>query len=313
MQDAVNVFDTQMQGLPRQEWLSKLEEMVDENGYFQPLGDHHFAAFTEDKPILLVTFETLQDIQARNDNGQPLGFELVRELGWSNLCLLSDGQTWFRDSNVYGYFDRLVDDGFFDEFEQVIFYGAGACGYAAAAFSVAAPSATVVALHPQATLDPRLTPWENRFPGMRKVSFTNRYGFAPDMLDAAERAFVIYNPALTPDAIHAAMFARPNVTLLRTSLPRPKLEPVLLELQVLYRILVKAAQQKLDERSFGRLMRARRDYLPYLRFLLDQTEKRSTPLLTQVLCKNVATRLNAPRFRRKLVKMENADEERMTG
>jgi hypothetical protein len=43
-----------------------------------------------------------------------------------------------------------VDDGFFDEFEQVIFYGSGSSGYAAAAFSVAAPGATVIAVQPQA-------------------------------------------------------------------------------------------------------------------------------------------------------------------
>ena len=49
------------------------------------------------------------------------------------------GDTWFRDNRVYGYFDRLIADGFFEDFDTVIFYGAGSCGYAAAAFSVAAP------------------------------------------------------------------------------------------------------------------------------------------------------------------------------
>jgi hypothetical protein len=50
--------------------------------------------------------------------------------------------------------------GFFDDFDQVVFYGAGQCGYAAAAFSVATPGATVVAIQPQATLDPRVTEWD---------------------------------------------------------------------------------------------------------------------------------------------------------
>ena len=64
---------------------------------------------------------------------------------------------WFRYPKVHAYFNRLVDDGFFDDLDKVVFYGAGPCGYAAATFSVAAPGATVVAIQPQATLDPRVT------------------------------------------------------------------------------------------------------------------------------------------------------------
>ena len=41
---------------------------------------------------------------------------------------------------VYGFFDQILDDGFFDEFDTIIFYGAGPCGYAATAYSVAAPA-----------------------------------------------------------------------------------------------------------------------------------------------------------------------------
>ena len=50
---------------------------------------------------------------------------------------------------------------------------------------------------------------------MRRLDFTSRYGYAPDMLDAAGKAFVLYDPMDRLDAMHAALFARPNVTLLR--------------------------------------------------------------------------------------------------
>ena len=52
-----------------------------------------------------------------------IGWEFVRRHGWSHLCLISDGDTWFRDRKIWGYFDRLIDDGFFEDFDQVIFYG----------------------------------------------------------------------------------------------------------------------------------------------------------------------------------------------
>ncbi len=309
MQDAVNFFDTPMLGLERDQWLAKLEEIADDHGNFEQLGKRHFASFVEDtSKTLLVTFETIQSIQARKETGQPLGFELVQELGWSHLCLLSDGQTWFRDAKVYAYFDRLIDDGFFDEFDKVVFYGAGPCGYAASAFSVASPGATVIALQPQATLDPRLTAWDDRFTHMRGTSFTSRYGFAPDMVDAAKRAYVIYNPHLTQDAMHAAMFARPNVTLLRAPMIGPNLENGLYTMQILLRVIVKASQGKLTDQSFGRLLRARREYLPYLRALLGQTELRERPDLSKMVCANVTRRFNAPRFKRKLAELENETE-----
>ncbi|MCP4820726.1 MAG: phosphoadenosine phosphosulfate reductase, partial [Shimia sp.] len=256
MQDSPNGFDAPMLGLKKAEWLAKLEEVAEEHGHFHPLGERHCATLIEDKPVLLVTFETIQGIQKRGDTGQPLGFELVRELGWSHLCLLCDGNTWFRDPEVIAYFDRLTDDGFFDEFDQVIFYGAGTCGYAAAAFSLAAPGATVIAIKPQATLSPDMAGWDHRFPAARRKSFSGRYGFAPDMLGGSDQAFVIYDPLEDLDAMHAALFRRRNVELLGIPRMGSQPEPHLLEMQILFRILAKAGAGKLNRETFFKLYRA---------------------------------------------------------
>lgn len=163
----------------------------------------------------MVTFETVATLRAISPNSHLFGWELFKENGWLHLSIISDGDTCFRDPNVYAYFDRLVDDEFFNDFDQVVFYGAGPRGYAAAAFSVAAPGATVVAIQPQATLDPRVTEWDDRHLKIRRTDFTSLYGYAPDMLDAAEQAYVIYDPYKRLDAAHAAMFTRSNVKTLR--------------------------------------------------------------------------------------------------
>ncbi|SFL90646.1 phosphoadenosine phosphosulfate reductase [Shimia aestuarii] len=312
MQDSPNGFDAPMLGLKRKAWLAKLEEIAEEHGYFQPLGAKHCATLIEDKPILLITFETMQSIQDRGDTGQPLGWELVRELGWSHLCLLSDGDTWFRDPAVYAYFDRLSDDGFFEDFDRIVVYGAGSCGYAAAAFSAAAPGSTVVALQPQATLDPDLAGWDRRFPEARRLSFTDRYGYAPDMLDAAEDAFVIHDPRQDLDAMHAALFARENVTRLATPFLGDDIEADLLEMQILFRILAKAGAGKLTPHAFHRLYRARRTHMPYLNALLREIERQKRPFIKALLCANVARRLKEPRFMRKLnMLVQAADKGRL--
>ncbi len=314
MQDSPNGFDTPMLGLDRDAWLAHLEEIAEEHGHFQPLGQNHCATLVEDKPVLLVTFETMQSIQARNDTGQPLGWELVRELGWSHLCILSDGDTWFRDPAVYAYFDRLADDGFFDEFERVVFYGTGPCGYAAAAFSLASPGATVVAVQPQATLDPRIAGWDRRHMAARHLNFSDRYSYAPDMLDAAESAFVLFDPKQDLDAMHAALFRRPNTTLLQTAHLGNTLESDLLEMQILFRILVKAGTGSLTAEVFYKLYRARRTHLPYLNSLLSDTALKQRPFVTALLCANVARRLKEPRFMRHLDGLvQDADQGLLVG
>jgi hypothetical protein len=302
MQDDLSVFDTSLANLPKGEWSQKISEIAEEHGYFQALGKRHLAAFVKDKPILLVTFETVQGLRSLSEASHPMGWELFKSHGWSNLSIVSDGETWFRDPQVYAYFDRLVDNGFFDEFEQVVFYGAGSCGYAAAAFSVAAPGATVIAVQPQATLDPRVTEWDDRFVKMRRADFTTRYGYAPDMLDAAEQAYVIYDPYVTLDAAHAAMFTRPNVKKLRIPNMGNALQSEMMKMDVLLPLILTAADDNLTTLRFAKLMRARRKNRAYLYRLMQKLDSGNRDPLTKMLCEHVTNRFKAQRFANRLAK-----------
>ncbi|MEP4195768.1 MAG: phosphoadenosine phosphosulfate reductase [Aliishimia sp.] len=305
MQDTPNTFAEPLAGLNKADWISKLEEISEEHGYFERLGSNHFAALVEDRSVLLVTFETLQGIRALDEDAQPLGWELVKSVGWSHLALISNGDTWFRDDSVYAYFDRLVDDGFFDSFEKVVFYGAGPCGYAAAAFSVVAPGATVIAIQPQATLNPEVTGWDERFVDERRLDFTSRYGYAPDMLEAASNAFILYDPFYTLDSMHAALFTRPNVTKLQMRHMGDTLQTHLLEMQLVYRMIAQAGAGKLSRTSFAKLLRARRDYAPYLRHVMATLDRDGRDALTMMLCENVTSRMNAPKFSRRLKELQD--------
>lgn len=296
MTDETPTLETSLVDLPRREWIARVEEIADEDGYVEQLGRRHHAIFIEEGTTLIVTFETLQGIQALSDLGQPLGWEMIRQHGWSHLCLASNGDTWFRDPAVYGYFDRLIDDGFFDEFDQVVFYGAGPCAYAAAAYSVASPGARVVAIQPQATLDPRITEWDDRFTDMRIHDFTTRYGYAPEMLDAADHAYVLYDPREQLDAMHAALFTRPNVTKLRLRFMGDALQTDLLEMETWVALVHAAGTGSLTEAKFAELYRARRDYRPYLRNLLVALDADERTPLVEMLCSNVTSRIRARRF-----------------
>lgn len=300
-------FPPDLGNLPRADWLRSLRDIGETRGFAEPLGKAHAAIFVEDGDTLLVSFETTPGIEALSPTRTPLGFDMVASHGWSALTVLAHSDTWFRDPKVFAFFDQLQDDGFFDEFETVLFYGAGPCGYAAAAYSVAAPGARALLLQPQATLDPRVADWDDRFSDQRRRDFTSRYGFAPEMLEGAYRAYVIYDPRERLDAMHAALFERRNVTRLRVPFMGGAIQSDLLTLDILPSLLSAAAQDRLDYRLFAKMMRARRDHGPYLRKLLARLETEKRTGLARLLCQNVVARMKAPRFRRKLAALEAQD------
>lgn len=299
MIDAPFTIDSSLADLQTDDWLQAVSEVVEGDGFFQTLGEKHHAFSIKRNKTLLVTFETINGMRALSEKSQPLGWEMVRNNDWSHLCVASQGDTWFRDPAVYACFDQLIDDGFFDAFETVLFYGAGPAGYAAAAYSVASPGAQVVVIQPQATLDPRVTEWDDRFVEMRRTDFTSRFGYAPDMLDAANEAFVVYDPKVVLDAMHASLFTRPNVTKLRMPHMGVELQSTLLSLDQLESLLLLAADGQLNTLSFAKLYRARRDHRSYLQSLLVVLDADDRKLLMLKLCNFVTARMPAPRFVRK--------------
>ncbi len=286
------------------EWFEKIALIGDERGYFERLGTGHAALFVDEGPRLLVSFETVASIRNGSPEQLPLGYRVAQEHGWSHLCLIAEGETWFRDPAVYGYFDRLVDDAFFEDFDHVAFYGAGMCGYAASAFCVTAPGATVVAIQPQATLDPRVTEWDDRFSTHRRIDFTNRYGYAPEMIDGAGEVFILYDPKETADAMHAALFTKPFVSKLRCPHLGPYVELSLQQMEVLSPLLAHAGAGTLTAEIFHRLYRARRIHGGYLRALLSRLQDDDRPLLSTYVCHSVLSRMSAPRIRKRLEQAE---------
>jgi hypothetical protein len=258
-------------GMPA--WLDVMEKASEEEGYLEPLGARHWAFFHDDGPKLLVTFEAAADIRARSDQ-MPLGHSIAAARGWSALCIIADGATWYRDRRVYGYFDRLVDDAFLEDFDQVVFYGAGGmAGYAAAAYSVTAPGAAVVVITPRATMDPDLASWETRDLAARRLNFTDRYGYAPDMTEGAGQVFVLADPHFAPDAMHAALFARRNyVTRLAMRHTGPQTAEMARATELVAPLLDAAMSGTLSGKAFSTLWRgARRAHGSYVQSLRDRS------------------------------------------
>ncbi len=283
------------------EMLAALGDDLGEGGFQTELDANHIATFIARGPKLLVTFELAGHTIAASPDGMPLGLDFVEDKNCSLLQMTARKETWFRNPCVYEFMDRLVDDMFFEDFEQVLFYGAGTGAYSACAFSVAAPGATVVAISPQATLDTSRAGWDHRFPAARRFSFDDRYGYAPDMLEGAGEAFVLFDPYQPLDHIHASLFRGPNVTRLACRHFGGAVERGLREMDLLHQVIELASVDHLSAHVFFDLLRKRRTHGPYLRSLLQATGRRGNPLRVALLCDYVLrSRQNGPVFRRNL-------------
>ena len=284
------------------EWQRAMLAIAENDGDFLPLGDAHYAFFAEERPVLLVTFEDAGAVRDRPGN-LPEHYALAKDRGWSMLTILAEGETWWRDPAVFRYFDRLADDGFLEDFDRVIIDGAGAAGYAAAAYSITAPGAELVLVAPRATLDPALAGWDSRHRVARRINFRSRYGYAPDMTESASRVWLIHDPLHRPDAMHAALFQRPWVTPLHARHTGEGTEDTLIEMRVLDRIIEAAMDGKFSAEFFSWLWRGRRSNGNYLRSILAAARLAGHPEREIMICRSVTSRLNASRFARRLAEL----------
>jgi len=278
-----------------------LRDDLGSEGFQTALDENHMVTYIARGPKLLVTFETVEETLRISKNGLPIGLDFAEDKNWSLMHFSATAESWFRIKQVYDFIDELVDDCFFEEFDQVMFYGSAMGAYAACAFSVAAPNSTVMAIAPQATLDTERAGWDMRFPDAKRLIFNDRYGYAPDMLEGANKAYILFDPYKPLDHVHASLFNGPNVIRLKCRHLDGLIELALREMDALHQIIERAAEDSLDQASFYTLLRRRRNHVRYLRTLLHALGKRNRPLRVALLCKYVlGKKKGGPFFRKNL-------------
>lgn len=306
MSQSENTTTPTAEPLDRAGWMSLLRSMGEDSGAFEALGDHHWAILNEDGTTLVISFDRLEDIQALEPGKMPSVFSQATQNGWSHLSIISEGETWYRDPAVFAYLDRLVDDCFFDNYDRVVFFGAGMGAYAAAAFSVTAPGSTVLAVQPRASLDPEIAGWDTRFANARHLNFTKRYGYAPDMTEGAAQVFTLHDPYLRLDAMHVALFRKPFVTNLKARFLGDNVAKALAEMGILPKLIKAACDGNLSAKSYNTLWRERRNFGNYLRWILRACVDAGHPKREAMICRSVTSRLRAPGFRKHLEKLEKS-------
>lgn len=261
---------------PDEEWSVIAKDLAGKDGFFTDSGEHSFLYVPRGK-TLVVTFDNLDIAMTKRDTRRPWGFEFIEAQDWSMLGVMANGWTWFRDPTVTDEFDRLKQEGFFKQFSRVVFYGASMGGYGAAAYSSAAEGSTVFAISPQSTLDKSIVPWEMRYKTVWGRDFSGAYGDAAQVSDKAKTVHLMYDPYVKPDAAHAERFKGANVRYWRCPHLGHRLGSSLLQMGILNEVASKCINGKLDDATFSKLLRKRRNFARYLRELGHLALERNHP------------------------------------
>jgi hypothetical protein len=252
-------------------WARIATDLAGEDGWYRPGENGHSLLYMpRSKDTLVVTFDNLDVAMNNRKDRRPWGYSFIKEQNWSMLSAIAGGWTWYREPWVYDQFDELRQSGFFKQFQRVVFYGASMGGYAACAFSPAAPGCDVVAISPQSTVDKSVVPWETRYKTVWDRDFTGPYGDAAQVSQAARRVSILYDPYEPLDAGHAARFTNTNVSHLRAPLLGHRLGSSLLQMGILHPIILGALNGTLTEAEFYTLLRARRQFPRYQRELFNR-------------------------------------------
>ena len=255
--------------------LNRLATIGRDHGFYRRLSQTHSVLHVEEGSTLIVSFDALDRVVGHDTDGLPLGFSLVQAAGCSLLSILGARQSWFRDPELYAFFDDLTDTGFFDQFDRVLFLGVGPmCGYGAMAYSVAAPGAHVLAISPAASLDRDAAPFERRYKAAWSLDFTSRYGYAPLMVEAASQVTVVYDPTDTMSAAHAALFDGTNTTRMKLRHGGMSIGAMLQAAGGLMKLALHAAHAPITPEVFARYARsARRRFPPYIARLMTAADQ----------------------------------------
>jgi len=254
---------------------------------------------------LVVSFDNILTVKEEGPRW-PWGYDVLRdEMGCSVLGVMGAQRNWFRDDFVHDSFEALAEQSFFQQFDDILFYGASMGGFGALTYSRCAPGAHVLALGPQSTLDASIMPRETRWRWTQKLDWQGRFADAAGHLDAAGHVMIVSDPYFAPDQAHVARLVSDNVTLLRTPFMGHQLPNAFATMRILKPMLRAAIDGVLSPAMFYELFRARRDLPRYQHDLLMEAERRGKTRAAIRICEYTLKKRDAQNIARSLERLKD--------
>jgi hypothetical protein len=183
-------------------WFDEIGPCGSASGFLHADPHHPMIFVKRRRPILMVTFDNLSNVNDRDPARLPWAYKFARDNQLCHLGVYAHLANWYRDETLISRMQQMASDGFFEGYERCIFSGSSMGAFAALVFGQLAPNAHVMAFNPQSTLNEALVPWEERYLTGRRQDWTLPLGDAAEAIGKVERAFVFYDPYFEPDQKH---------------------------------------------------------------------------------------------------------------
>lgn len=236
---------------------------------------------TTARDVLIASFDNLATLDHPYPR-QPWIAHHIRALGYSLLGVQSMKKDWFRRDDAPDMLAALAAEGFFEGFSRVVFVGASMGAFGALNFAPLVRGADVIALSPQSTMNSQIAPFESRFPwAVRNSEWTT-----PAFLDAAAavpyipRVWLLYDPFVPEDKLHAERLTRSNVVLAPLRHASHEAVRVVIKSGALATLLTDVAEHNALSQQFWSAMRNRRNVRKWGRSFMSDVQAAGHPKRT---------------------------------
>ncbi len=229
------------------------------DSFRKQLSKHEVCFFRRGR-ILVVSFDFAfaEKIADQNQERIPWGYEFFKSSGYSHLGIVVKKTDWYRSPDLHIEMQSLSRNGLFNQFDRVVFAGGSMGGYGAAAFSSLHPGSIVVALNPQSSLAPKLTPWETRFVIGQRQNWDGLFSDAAVEAESAAKVYIVYDPYHKLDKKHVDRFKGSNIARLRMPFFDHHIPVHLKRLGILKEFMKSAIEKNISPDDFSKLLRNRR-------------------------------------------------------
>lgn len=244
-------------------WFREIYPAGPRDGWFRKFGDHSCSFVDRGKKQLVVSFDNLSQAGNEAYAREPWAQKFCEDRGFSHLGVYAQTPSWFRQDALIKELERIRDDGFFKQFDEVAFVGTSMGGFAALTFSALSPGARVVAFSPQSTLDKALVPWESRFAKGRAADWSLPYSDSATSTQSAKQVFVVYDPFHASDKGHIDRLTGDNIVRLKGFGLGHKSALALNRMEALKPVMEGGIAGTLEPETFYQMIRARKDVYLY--------------------------------------------------
>lgn len=277
---------------------SQAMQIGNECGFFR---DHDLACamFARGNKQLIVSFCNLASFQ--DEQRMPWLYGKSQQYGWSILGIMAKKKDWYRNNSAPEIILKLVAEGFFLEFDRIVFTGTSMGGFAALTLSSLVPGSQVLAFSPQSTLDAPLVPFDKRYKWARK----NTDWIYPELKDAAqltqvsEKIFIVLDPMIPEDRQHVDRISPDNLVRLNCRFMGHTLPNSLKRAGVLDHLICSVMDDNFSQKGFYMEFRSgRRNMITWRKSLINSAIERDHPRLALAVCERTLQDGGGPFFRK---------------